>query len=474
MKFVNRVDELRFLEGRHGAGGQSQLIVLYGKRRVGKTELVKQFAGSRPHVYFLADKLPEQNNLAEISELIGRQFKDEFVAQRGFSDWRQLFAYLAPHARNFVFIIDEFPYLIEANPAVPAVFQKGWDEALKASGIYLVLVGSSVSMMEDYVLNQRSPLYGRRTGQLRIGPLRFQDLREFFDKKPFDEAAGMWAVLGGIPYYWERFEARWPLWKNLQERVFAKGEVLYQEAEFLLNEELRQPRIYFSILRALALGKRKLGEILNETGLERHILTKYLSVLRELDLVERETPVTDRNPEKSKRGIYRITDPYFNFWFRFVFLNRGLLEQSNLDPVLQAVRKEWNLYMGPVYEEIARQLFAAWAASGQSPFRITRLGRWWSPGQEIDLVALDEASGKLFCAEVKWTARPVGINILEQLKAKAAVLSSQISATQVELGLFSKSGFTEKLVQEPENESVLLVHGDKIVDRFRAKTQRTQ
>ena len=463
MKFVNRLDELRFLESKHGSEPEGQLIVLYGKRRVGKTELVKQFARSRPHLYFLADKLPEQNNLAEISELVGQHFRDDFLAQRGFSEWRQLFDYLAPRARDLVFVIDEFPYLIEANPAIPSVFQKGWDEALKASGITLILVGSSISMMEEYVLNQRSPLYGRRTGQLRIGPLRFPDLREFFGNKSFIEAAGLWAVLGGIPYYWERFEAGSSLWNNLEKKVFAKGEVLYQEVEFLLAEELRQPRIYFAILRALALGKRKLAEILNETGLERHVLTKYLAVLRELDLVERETPVTDRYPEKSKRGIYRITDPYFNFWFRFVFLNRSLLEQSNLEPVIEATRRKWNLYMGPVYEEIARQLFASWAASGQRPFRITRLGRWWAPDHEIDLVALDEASNKLFCAEVKWTERPVGINILEQLKSKAEVLSSQISATEVQLGLFSKSGFTEKLLERSNSGKLLLVHGDQIV-----------
>jgi hypothetical protein len=453
---------LEFLERKYAESGRSQFIVIYGQRRVGKTELIKQFVQGKSHVYFLADKLPEQNNLSELSEHVGRHFQDQFLMERGFANWQQVFSYLAPRAKGLIFVIDEFPYLIAANPATPSVFQKGWDEALKRSGIFLVLLGSSVSMMEDYVLGQSSPLFGRRIGQLRIAPLQFQDLRQYFNGKEFEEAASIWAVLGGIPYHWERFDPKLPLWDNINRHVFAKGEVLYQEAEFLLAEELREPRIYFSILRALALGKRKMAEILNETGLEKHVLSKYLAVLRELDLVERETPVTDQNPEKSKSGIYRIADPYMNFWFRFVFLNRSLLERGDTRTVLHEAKRDWNNYMGPVYEAIARQLFESWAATDQFSFRVTRIGRWWDKHQEIDLAAIDEQHQTLFCAEVKWTAKPVGTNIYDQLKVKAETLARQRAVRSAQLGLFSKCGFTEPLRKVAEKESVLLVKGDQV------------
>jgi AAA+ ATPase superfamily predicted ATPase len=215
-------------------------------------------------------------------------------------------------------------------------------------------------------------------------------------------------------------------------------------------------------LRALALGKRKMAEILNETGLEKHVLSKYLAVLRELDLVERETPVTDQNPEKSKSGIYRIADPYMNFWFRFVFLNRSLLERGDTRTVLHEAKRDWNNYMGPVYEAIARQLFESWAATDQFSFRVTRIGRWWDKHQEIDLAAIDEQHQTLFCAEVKWTAKPVGTNIYDQLKVKAETLARQRAVRSAQLGLFSKCGFTEPLRKVAEKESVLLVKGDQV------------
>jgi AAA+ ATPase superfamily predicted ATPase len=460
MKFIDRIEPLAFLN-RQYADHRAEFIVIYGKRRVGKTELVKQFFADKPHIYFLADKTSAHDQLKTFSTKIGEFYQDSFVGERGFGKWEQVFAYLK-NKGQFIWIIDEFPYLVEADPAIPSLFQKGWDEYLKDSQVFLILLGSSIGMMETEVLGYRSPLYGRRTGQLILHPMDFADARQFFPRLNFEEALSFYAVCGGVPAYLLEFNPQVDLWTNIRARVLTPATFLYPEPEFILREELREPRNYFAILKALAAGKTKIGELVNETGFPKSKLTKYLSVLTDLKIVEREIPVSEEKPEKSKRGIYQMTDHYFRFWFEFVFPDRSDLESGDLDTVLKKIKQGFPLYLSTVYENVAREFTLTWSRQGNLPFRLNRLGRYWDKDTEIDLVGFGEENDVALFGEAKWTNKPMSIGIYEQLKQKAQRVNWKREKRNEYYILFSRSGFSDELKMVSKNEPLILVEGDRL------------
>jgi len=462
MIFINREAEMDFLEEKH-TSTRPHFIVIYGKRRGGKTELVKHFFRGKPHIYYLADRLTERDQLKEISGKVGAFYHDDLIAENPFRSWEQIFRYLSKKNGRFILVIDEFPYLIEANKAVSSLFQKGWDEYLKNTKIFLILLGSSVSMMESEVLSQRSPLYGRRTGQLHITPMSFTEIQGFFPNYSFEERVILYGIAGGTPYYLSLLDPELSPLDNVRKYLLTKGEFLHEEVEFLLREELKEPRNYFTILRALALGKRKLSEIINETGLEKNIATKYLSVLRNLYIVTKEVPVTERVPEKSKKGLYRIEDHFFNFWFRYVFMNRGLIEEGECDEVMRLIRRDLHLYIGPVYEDIAQQILRTMMAKGDLPFRLPYAGRWWEKNEEIDLVAFHPETKEILFGECKWSHRPVGENIYHDLVRKAEAVDWERGGRKEYYMLFSKSGFTPRMAQLAREKGIFLVSGEGLL-----------
>lgn len=457
--FINREKELDFLESKWKEE-QAHLIVLWGKRRVGKTELVKQFLKNKPHIYFLAGSTSEREQLNIFSRSIGEFFHEPLLLTRGFTTWEEIFSYIKEKNKRFVLVIDEFPYLIQANPGISSLFQKAWDEYWSKSQIYLILLGSSVGIMETDVLGYRAPLYGRRTGQWKVQPMSFSAISKFRSSRPFEDRLMHYSVAGGIPAYWLKFSDEKGFYQNLRDRVLKKGEMLYDEVEFLLREELREPRYYFSLLQAIAQGKRKLSEIVNATGISQPVANKYLGVLSDLDIVEREVPVTEEKPLKSKKGLYKIKDEFFRFWFRFVFPKRGDIEMDRQEEILKAIKQEMPQYLSVVYEKVAREVL--WE-NAESIFSLDALGRWWDKNEEIDIVGINKEKAAILFAEVKWTEKPVGTNIIEELKAKAEGVEWGKGKARKYFALFSKSGFTPDMLKQAKEEGVVLFKEDKRV-----------
>jgi len=455
--FINREIELAFLENKWKEK-KAQMIVLWGKRRVGKTELVKQFIKNKPGIYFLAESTHETEQLRRFSAAVGEFFKEPLLQTRGFSDWAEGFRYIREKKKRLVLVFDEFPYLIQSNSAIPSRFQSAWDLQLSQSQVYLVLLGSSVSMMESEVLGYRAPLYGRRTGQWKIQPMPFSSIRQFRDKASFDDQLHHFGVAGGTPAYWLWFADRRDFYQNLKNHVLKKGEPLYDEVEFILREELREPRYYFSLLQAIAQGKRKLSEIVNATGIPQPTANKYLGVLSDLDVVEREVPVTETKPLKSKKGYYKIKDEFFQFWFRFVFPRRSDLEMDHIDRVLQRIKNEISDYMPFVYEKVAIEIIREHLDS-IGPFE--RLGRWWDKNDEIDVVGFSTESNTLLFGETKWSRKLLGENIYAALQEKAKKVKWGDSSTKRIFVLFSKSGFTEGMKKLAKKEGVILFQREK-------------
>ncbi len=458
MEFINREDELSFLNEKW-QDQKTQLIVLWGRRRVGKTELVKQFIKGKPHVYFLAESTNEPEQLRRFSISLGQFFNEPLLATRGFAGWEETFKYIKEKKQRFVLTIDEFPYLIQSNPATPGLFQKGWDEYLNKSNIYLILLGSSMSMMETEVLGYRAPLYGRRTGQWRIDPMPFHTISRFRKDKGFEDRLLHYSVAGGIPAYWLQFSKEKDFIKNLKDHVLRKGQALYDEVEFMLREELREPRYYFALLQAIAQGKRKLSEIVNATGITQPVANKYLGVLSDLKIVERELPVTEEKPLKSKKGLYRITDEFFQFWFRFIFPMRSELEMGRTEEVITNVKKGLPQHLSAVYEKTATELL--WKMR-QRLFPFTAFGRWWERNEEIDIVAINRDLNSILFGEVKWSEKPVGLNVYDELKQKAQKVMWGGKGRKEYYCLFSKSGFTDAMVRTAEEEDVYLFKGEMI------------
>ena len=468
MRFVDRETELAWLEQRWRAR-ETQLLIVYGKRRVGKTELLKRFIRDKPAVYVLADRRPAREQLRAVAARLGGHFGDDFVSRKGFDGWLEAFEYLGARlqaepgrgSHRLALVLDEYPYLAENDPATSSLFQKGWDEILQRLPLCLVLCGSSVAMMESETLAQRAPLFGRRTGDLRVRALDFAGVRSFLPRRwPFERQAAIYAVLGGMPGYIQQFDPDADLETNVRTRILTPGAFLFREVDFLLKEELREPRTYLAILRAIGQGKRKFGEIVNETGLAKNVLHKYLQVLEALELVEREAPVTEAAPERSKRSLYTLQDAFVAFWFECVYPYVSDLELGEPAPALRRVRAVLPHALGRAYERIAREVLRR---SDAAPFRLHRIGRWWDPEAEVDVVGLNEEVNAILFAEVKWSAKPVGTDILRALRAKAARVAWGRPGRREVFALFSRKGFTPDVRKLARNEGILLFEQDQRV-----------
>lgn len=252
-------------------------------------------------------------------------------------------------------------------------------------------------MMES-LLGYKSPLYGRRTEQILLEPLKFREACEFFPQLEAEDKIFTYAVLGGTPAYLLEFDYKKPLLENIRDRILQKNTFLYQDTMFVLQQELTEPRVYYSIINSIAKGNTRLAGIINDTGLEKSKITKYLSVLRDLHIIERRIPITEKSQESSKKGIYLLKDNYFKFWFRFIFENNEYIEQDRQDQLIaDKISPVLNNFVGFAYEEIALEYLKA------SPrFSDYLFGRWWDKEEEIDVVGLDSSRSRIIFGEIKW------------------------------------------------------------------------
>lgn len=461
LKFANRNEEMSILNGLYEEK-PFQFIVLYGRRRLGKTRLVQEFIRGKPAIYFLADSISESEQLKNLGRDVGEFFGDTILREAGFRNWYQFFGYLKERAgKRFILVIDEFPYLINANPAISSIFQKGIDSYLKDSNLFLILLGSSIGMMEKEVLFYKAPLYGRRTASLEVKEMVFDSLKAFFPEMDFESRVEVHSVMGTVPAYIEKIDPRVGIDQNILSLILNRASFLYNEVEFLLREELREPRNYFVILRSIAQGKRKLSEIINDTGFEKSHLSRYLDILRSIRMIEKETPVTEKYPEKSRLGLYKLHDRFFSFWFKYIFPNRGRLEIGNTDYVLSKIKESFEQHVSIVYEDICRELCLRFMREGHMHF--TTIGKWWVKNQEIDLVAMDEEDKTIYFGECKWSSRKVGEDVFSDLAKKSTLVDWNIGKRKERFILFSKRGFTESMRKLAKEEDVLLVEGEKLI-----------
>ena len=469
MKFIGRQAELSKLNAEYTRDGS--FVVIYGRRRVGKTTLIKEFLKKKTAFYFLATEELESQSMKRLAGVIARTTKNALLQKATFTDWLDLFQVIADYKpeEKKVLVIDEFPYLVKTNSAFPSILQNAWDEILKDSNVMLILSGSLIGMMKKHALSYDSPLYGRRTAQIRLAPLSFTDIYAV-QKIPFAQAVEQYSVTGGVPKYLEFFEDGRPLEEQLEDAVLSKSGFLYEEPNFLLKSESLTAVNYFSIIKAIADGNHKLGKIAGALGQETSALTQYLSTLTDLSFVEKKTPITEKNPEKSRKGLYFISDNFIRFWFHYVYPYKGELELDNTQIVLDEINKDFiQKFVAFVYEDICRNIFAELCRKGQIDFAPSRIGSYWRNDNEgdteIDVAAVDNQHKRLFLGECKYHAKPVDVAVYSALqeKGQSKELTAAFKGYEIVYGLFSKSGFTDRLVKmAAENSNLILIQEDAV------------
>ena len=374
MRFIGRKNELHTLNTEYNRN--SSFVVIYGRRRVGKTTLIKEFLKNKTAFYYLATEELESQSMKRLANVIARTTKNTLLQKIEFTDWLDLFQLIADYKpeEKKVLVIDEFPYLVRTNSAFPSILQNAWDEFLKDSNVMLILSGSLIGMMQKHVLSYDSPLYGRRTAQMRLTPLPFTSIYET-QNLPFEQAVEQFALTGGVPKYLEFFEDGRPLEEQLKDAVFSKNGFLYEEPNFLLKSEFLTAVNYFSIIKTIADGNHKLGKIASALGQESSSLTPYLSTLSDLGFIEKRTPITEKNPEKSRKGLYFIADNFLRFWFCYVYPYKGELELDNMQIVLDEIHKDFKeKFVAFAYEDICKDVFAKLCSNNAISFVPSRIG----------------------------------------------------------------------------------------------------
>lgn len=452
MKFLGREKEILDLEKEYARDGG--FVVIYGRRRIGKTTLIKQFIKSKTAFYFLATKEVESQSMKRFAGVIARTTGNSVMQKATFSDWLDLFQVVADYKPNEkkVLVIDEFPYLVKVNDSFPSILQNAWDEILKDSNVMLILCGSLISMMKKHALSYESPLYGRRTAQMRIAPLPFTTVYEN-QKLSFEEAAEQYSITGGVPKYMEFFSDGQPLYEQIKENVLSKNGFLYEEPNFLLTDEVQVPTNYFSIIKVIADGNHKLGTIAGILGLETSALTPYLKTLSELGFIEKQVPVTEKNAEKTRKGLYFISDNFLRFWFRYVYPYKGELELDNMQISLDELDKDFKeKFVAFAYEDICKEIFARLCSDKAIDFTPSKIGSYWlndkSGNTQIDVMAVDTVNKRLFAGECKYHNQPIDADVYFELVKKvdnSSEIKSAFKGYTVIYGVFSKSGFTSRM-----------------------------
>lgn len=462
--FIGRKDELDFLESRYRAAG-GQLVVLHGRRRVGKTETLRQFCEGKDHVFYSCTESIDEVQLQAFSS---RMLSADIPAAKYvkvFRDWEQAFSSIAelPANGKKLVVIDEFPYMVKGNPSIPSILQNLWDGLLKNKDVMIVLCGSSMSFLEKEILAEKNPLYGRATGILKMNPMGFYEAIQFFPGYSNLDKVIAYAVLGGIPHYLKEFDQARSLDDNICQTILQRGSILYNEVEFLMKQALRETSVYNTILQAVAMGNTKLNEIFQKTRIDKSKLTVYLKNLTDLGIIRREFPVAQSIKEHAKvqRGLYQVADDFFRFWYAFGFPHMSEIEAGDGPGVYQhAVRPELEHYASHTFEDVSREYLRQQNHEGLLPFHFTSIGRWWKRDLEIDIMAADPGQDNLLVGECKFRNSPFSLAEMDSMLTKFV---PEKSGTRVHYYLFSRSGFTDGVKKRATEKGVHLVRLDEML-----------
>jgi len=427
--FVSRTRELAALE-KLWKKDAFQMVVMYGRRRIGKTTLISNFVQGKRAIFFSAQETNAHLNLQLFSAQVYAFFG--LPDSTGpFVNWNNAFDFIAERAaqERFVLAIDEFPYLAEADKAIPSILQNVIDHKLKNSGLYLILCGSQISFMENEVLGYKSPLFGRRTAQMRLEGFDYYDAAQMLPGMSDEDKIKTYACVGGTPHYLAQMDLSLSFEENIRELYFSPNGYLYSEPSMLLQQELREPAMYNSIISAIAGGASRMNEITTKIHEDNSKTAKYLKTLLDLHILNKSCPFGE-NPDRSRKSIYSIEDHCYRFWYRYVFFHRAGIETGGGDAIADSlVFPELSAFIGkPAFEQACQSYLIRCNNNRALPFLATSFGAWWGTDSatkksaDIDLIAANTQNGEILLGECKWRNEPTDAGEVQKLLEKATLL----------------------------------------------------
>lgn len=460
---IGRLDEMKRLEQMYSSR-KFEFLIMYGRRRIGKTTILQEFSKKHPAVFFSAQEKNDALNLQDFSKAAQTFFDHGFMAD--FKNWESAFDYVGrkTSGEKIILIIDEFPFLAGPNPSIKSILQHKIDHEWKDKNIFLILCGSSVSFMVNEVMGYESPLYGRITGTMEVKAFDYYESREFFPEYDAVSQLTAYGILGGVPRYLNAFDPRKSLRENIRDEILENGAFLNDEPLTLLRMELREPVIYNSILEAVSNGCNRITEIADRIHEEKSKCSKYILTLQSMRLLQKCVPCGET--AAGKKGIYEITDNYYKFWYRYVFSNRSYYEILGTENACEEIMDEINDYMGPVFEEICRQYLMRIARKGKLPFVPYALGKWWGNNpaikaqDDIDILGLDKKSQKGIFVECKFRNRPMPMEEYDDLVTATKAFPH---IKEKYLMFISKAGFTEPVIKRAANEGTALLTAEDLM-----------
>lgn len=416
--FVNREDELKTLEDEYNSNG-AKFTVIYGRRRVGKTALITQYIKDKDSIYLYATTDTIRRQLENFTKEIVKLIDNSYGKNISFKSFDDAFEFLSTIKlkKKLILVIDEYQNLCQLDKSFSSMLQRAWDLYLSKTDIHLILCGSVVSMIYSEVLSYSSPLYGRRTTNIRLLPLLFRYIKDFVPNSDKETIMKIYSSFGTIPKYLNEYDPNKSFIQNIKEKVLNKDSYLYSEGNFLLKEEFGDGGSYFAILESISKGNTKVGSIASSLSKTSTSLAPYLQRLIELDIVEKELPITETNPLKSRLGRYKIKDKFLNFWFYYVYKNYNQLEIREIDSVVDEIEKNFNdRFVSFAFEEFVKEDLRL-NPKKYIDFTPKKVGRWWNNKEEIDIVAMDD---KNICfIECKWQNSVNKKSVLNKLIQKS-------------------------------------------------------
>ncbi|MCL1878959.1 MAG: ATP-binding protein [Defluviitaleaceae bacterium] len=434
-----------------------KFVVIYGRRRVGKTSLISEFAKDKDNIFYISIEQNDKAALESFSAKILERFPAAASMLNSFPSWDKAFSYITEQAGNtrMILAIDEYPYLATGCPSISSILQKHIDTGFGASNLFLILCGSSMSFMENQVLGYKSPLYGRRSAQFKIEPFDYYDAALFFPHVSHEDKMLAYAVCGGIPQYLNALAEYENVTDGINECFLKKSGVLYEEPANLLKQELREPAVYNTLIASIARGASRLNEISTKSGEENKKCSKYLKSLLDLHIVKKEQPYATKS---ERNAIYVLRDNMFRFWYRFIPQNVTNIESGLGRQVFEnRILPNLSAYVGHIFEDACRDYMRRINGADVLPFMFNGIGRWWGTNpkaknqEEIDIIA-DAENNALF-AECKWSSSSIGLDIFGELKRKSLMFEQYSNKTYL---LFSKSGFKADMETYAAENNVIL------------------
>jgi AAA+ ATPase superfamily predicted ATPase len=455
--FIDRTKELLFLENMSRREGL-KLLFLSGRPGIGKTELLTHFIGNKTAFFYSSGFSSSQGQLTRFKERAFYVSNSRFFRSKKNNSWDVVLKYVfeTMAIKIPLIIIDEFPVLCESVRTMWDLLERNCKEFGKKRDLFIILSGSDCGSMEGEYLNRTWGDPNAVVEFMELEPLKFEQAASFYPDFSAHKKVYTYAILGGKPAYLQRFNRMKTVEQNVKKEILDKDSFLYREPLFLLLKELREPFLYFAILRAIALNNNRVNDIVEETGFrDVHMVNKYLYVLRKLYIIKRICPITDPDPEVSRKGMYVFNDSFFRFWFRFIIPNLSFLEMSDTAYVWrQMILPDLDDFTRVTFKEICIQRLKRYNKYQKLPFAAEKIGSWWDRQTALDAVAFNNSGSCLFCS-CMWTEKKLGVESLQKLRKKAERFPG---AKEKYYGLFSKMGFSPELkMYAKEHEEVLLL-----------------